>query len=205
MEGIKNLILDFGGVSINLTRNRCIEAFEQLGVADIRELITNNYQHKDLFMQLELGTLTMAEFHDGIRHLSRQSFSDEEIDRAWTLMLDDIPTAKLDLLLALQKKYKVLLLSNTNEIHWKWAEANCFHYKGYHARDFFNEIYLSYELNMLKPNADIFEYVLRDAAILPEETLFIDDVLVNCRTAESLGIRSYAPELREDWSHLFLL
>ena len=48
MEGIKNLIIDLGGVLINLTRNRCIEAFENLGVENIREQITNNYQHKDL-------------------------------------------------------------------------------------------------------------------------------------------------------------
>lgn len=43
MEGIKNLVIDFGGVIINLTRNRCIEAFESLGVANIREQIVNNY------------------------------------------------------------------------------------------------------------------------------------------------------------------
>ena len=43
MEGIKNLIIDLGGVLINLTRNRCIEAFENLGVENIREQITNNY------------------------------------------------------------------------------------------------------------------------------------------------------------------
>jgi len=57
MEGIKNLIIDLGGVLINLTRNRCIEAFENLGVENIREQITNNYQHKDLFERLELGTI----------------------------------------------------------------------------------------------------------------------------------------------------
>ena len=38
MEGIKNLIIDLGGVLINLTRNRCIEAFENLGVENIREI-----------------------------------------------------------------------------------------------------------------------------------------------------------------------
>ena len=58
MEGIKNLIIDLGGVLINLTRNRCIEAFENLGVENIREQITNNYQHKDLFERLELGTIS---------------------------------------------------------------------------------------------------------------------------------------------------
>ena len=99
MEGIKNLVIDFGGVIINLTRNRCIEAFESLGVANIREQIVNNYQHKDLFMKIELGSITVAEFREGIRHLTRQPLTDEQIDAAWIAMLDDVPDYKLDLLL----------------------------------------------------------------------------------------------------------
>ena len=59
MEGIKNLIIDLGGVLINLTRNRCIEAFENLGVENIREQITNNYQHKDLFERFRWNSFAM--------------------------------------------------------------------------------------------------------------------------------------------------
>ncbi|MBC8600208.1 HAD family phosphatase [Parabacteroides acidifaciens] len=203
MEGIKNLIIDFGGVIINLTRNRCIEAFESLGVQDIREQIVNNYQHKDLFMQVEIGSITSVGFRDGIRRLSGQALTDEQIDAAWIAMLDDVPDYKLNLLLDLRKHYNTMLLSNTNEIHWEWSERTCFSYKGHHVSDFFNRIYLSYKLHMLKPNADIFEYVLQDAGIKPEETLFIDDATPNCRTAESLGLHTYTPEPREDWSFLF--
>lgn len=200
MEGIKNLVIDFGGVIINLARNRCIEAFESFGVQDVRDCILNS---KDLFMQIEMGTITPAEFRDGIRHLTRQHLTDEQIDAAWIAMLDDIPGYKLDLLMELRTKYNTMLLSNTNEIHWQWAEKNSFVYKGRQAKDFFGKIYLSYELNMLKPNADIFEYVLQDAGIHPEETLFLDDSIPNCRTAETLGIRTYTPKPREDWSFLF--
>ncbi|MCD8135743.1 MAG: HAD family phosphatase [Parabacteroides gordonii] len=200
MEGIKNLIIDFGGVIINLTRNRCVEAFENFGVPDVRDRILNS---KDLFMQIEMGTITSAEFRDGIRHLTRQHLTDRQIDAAWIAMLDDVPAYKLDLLMELRSKYNTMLLSNTNEIHWLWAEKNSFAHNGHQAGDFFNKIYLSYELNMVKPNADIFEYVLQDAAIDPAETLFIDDAIPNCRTAEALGIRTYAPQPREDWSHLF--
>lgn len=80
MEGIKNLIIDLGGVLINLTRNRCIEAFENLGVENIREQITNNYQHKDLFERLELGTISVEQFRDDIRALSGKSLTDEQIE-----------------------------------------------------------------------------------------------------------------------------
>ncbi len=202
MEGIKNLIIDFGGVIINLTRNRCIEAFAQLGV-DVKERLSNNYLHKDMFMAIEMGQMTPAEFRDAIRLLTPQKLSNKQIDDAWIMMLDDVPDYKLDLLLNLKNNYNTLLLSNTNEIHWVWSEKNIFSYKEHHAVDFFHRVYLSYELHMVKPHADIFEYVLNDANIKPAETLFIDDALPNCQTAESLGLLTYMPEPREDWSHIF--
>lgn len=203
MEEIKNVIIDLGGVIINLARNRCIEAFECLGIPDIRDRVVNDYQHKDLFMQVELGTITPEEFRDGVRKLARQPLTDLQIDTAWVAMLEDVPVYKLNLLLDLRKRYKMFLLSNTNQIHWEWASRTFFTYKEHRASDFFNKIYLSYQLHMLKPDADIFEYVLNDAAISPHETLFIDDALPNCRTAQSLGLATYMPQAREDWSHLF--
>lgn len=111
MEGIKNLIIDLGGVLINLTRNRCIEAFENLGVENIREQITNNYQHKDLFERLELGTISVEQFRDDIRALSGKPLTDEQIDTAWIAMLGDVPENKLRLLLELRERYNTMLLS----------------------------------------------------------------------------------------------
>jgi putative hydrolase of the HAD superfamily len=202
MKDIKNLVIDFGGVIINLTRNRCIDAFAALGI-DVREQLSNNYLHKDMFMATELGQMTTGEFRDAIRLLTNRTVTNKQIDDAWILMLDDVPAYKLDLLLELKKTYNTLLLSNTNDLHWTWSEKNVFTYKGHKAADFFNKMYLSYELRMVKPHADIFEYVIKDAAIVPEESLFIDDALPNCRTAESLGFHTYMPEAREDWRHLF--
>lgn len=203
MEGIKNLIIDLGGVIVNLTRNRCIEAFEQLGVADVRENVVNNFQHKDLFMQLELGLISAAGFRSGIRRLSARPLADDEIDRAWIAMLGDIPGSRLDLLLSLKERYNTFLLSNTNEIHWTWIRENLLCRGDMPASGFFHRVYLSYELHMLKPNADIFEFVLQDASIRPEETLLIDDAPANCRTAEQLAMRAYNVGPREDWSHIF--
>lgn len=203
MEGIKNLIIDLGGVIVNLTRNRCIEAFEQLGVADVRENVVNNYQHKDLFMQLELGRIPVPEFRAGIRRLSARPLTDQQIDQAWIAMLGDIPDSRLDLLLSLKARYRTFLLSNTNEIHWTWIRDNLLCRNHLAASDFFHRIYLSYELHMLKPNADIFEYVLQDAGMRPEETLLIDDALANCRMAEQLSMRAYQVEPRADWATVF--
>jgi putative hydrolase of the HAD superfamily len=203
MDNIKTLILDFGGVIINLTRNRCIEAFESLGVDDVRESVVNNYQHKDMFKQLELGTITPVQFRDNIRKMTTQTLTDAQIDDAWIAMLDDIPQYKLDLIIELKKKYKVLLLSNTKEIHWIWSVENWFDKGGRCLSDYFDNTYLSYEMHMLKPDAEIFEEVLKKENIDPKDTFFIDDALVNCKAAEALGIRTYTPQPREDWSFLF--
>lgn len=118
-------------------------------------------------------------------------------------MLADIPSYKLDSLLELKHRYHIMLLSNTNSIHWQWAVRNRFRYKGLEVEDFFDRIYLSYELHMQKPDKEIFKYVLEDAGIAPEETFFIDDSVANCSAAEQLGIRTYCCPAGSDWRFLF--
>ena len=44
-------------------------------------------------------------------------------------------------------------------------------------------------MHLTKPSEEIFQQALRDADILPQETLFIDDSAANCAAAERLGIR----------------
>ena len=201
-KGIKNLLIDFGGVLINLDRPRCIENFKKLGLQNVDELL-NVYHQQGIFMQQEKGLVTPAEFRDGIRQMVGKPLTDQQIDDAWNTFLVDIPTYKLDLLLKLREKYVVYLLSNTNDIHWKWSCENVVPYRGFQVEDYFEKIYLSFEMKMVKPDTEIFETVLADANIDPKETFFIDDSEANCLAAQALGISTYTPQANEDWSHIF--
>jgi epoxide hydrolase-like predicted phosphatase len=203
MKDIKNLIFDFGGVLINLDRTACREAFEKLGIESIHESVLDDYRQKELYMQLESGNISAAAFRASMRRLSDQDLTDQQIDDAWVSILGDIPDYKLDWLLELRKQYHILLLSNTNSIHWQWSEQNRFHYKGHKVDDFFDRIYLSYELHMQKPDVEIFKFVLQDSMITPESTFFIDDSPANCKAAESLGIQTYCCPAGSDWTFLF--
>ncbi len=203
MENVKNLIFDFGGVLINLDRAACREAFVALGIENIHEGVLEDYQQKELFTQLELGNISEAAFRAGMRRLSDRELTDRQIDDAWIALLGDIPGYKLDRILELRKRYHIFLLSNTNSIHWEWAERNRFRYKGYGADDFFDRIYLSYEMHMLKPNVEVFKHVLQDSMITAGTTFFIDDSSANCKAAESLGIRTYCCPAYSDWTFLF--
>lgn len=201
-KGIKNLIVDFGGVLIDLDRQRCIEKFKSLGLPDV-EAMLNIYHQQDFFLKYEKGLISSAEFRDTIRRKIGKPVTDVQIDDAWNSFLAGIPVSKLNLLLKLRKHYVVYLLSNTNEIHWQWSCKHAFPYRGFRVEDYFEHIYLSYEMKMAKPDVGIFQKVLDETGILPPETLFIDDSEANCRAAEALGISTYTPQVHEDWSHLF--
>lgn len=201
-KGIKNLLIDLGGVLINLDRQRCMENFKKLGFTDVEERL-NIQQLHGIFMQQEKGLITSAEFRNGLRDMMGKVVSDKQIDAAWNSFLVDIPDYKLDLLLKLRSKYVVYLLSNTNEIHWRYACHNLFPYRTFRVEDYFEKAYLSYEMHMVKPEADIFKAVIEDAGIEPQETLFIDDSELNCKAAQELGSSTYTAKAGEDWSHLF--
>lgn len=201
-KGIKNIIFDFGGVLINLNRQRCIDSFKQLGLNQVEDLI-NPFAQQGIFMQLEKGLITPAVFRDKVREQLGKPVTDEQIDAAWNNFLVDLPVYKLEALLKLRERYLVYLLSNTNEIHWDWSRANVFPYKGFNEKDYFEEIFLSYEMKLVKPDVAIFEAVLESTGIQAGETLFIDDSEANCKAAESLGISTYLCEPGEDWTKLF--
>lgn len=203
MRGIKNLIFDFGGVLINIDRTAWRTAFQQLGIDSIHENALEDYQQKELYRQLESGNISTAAFRASMRRLTEQSLTDQQIDSAWIAMLTDIPAYKLNWLLKLRKQYHIMLLSNTNCIHWQWAVQNRFRYKGHEMDDFFDRIYLSYELHMQKPDVEIFKYVLNDSMIEADETFFIDDSPANCKAAEAIGIHTYCCPAGSDWTFLF--
>ena len=53
---------------------------------------------------------------------------------------------------------------------------------------FFEQMYLSYEIGLRKPDAQIFEYVLQDAGLDPSKTLFIDDTIQHIQSAKEVGL-----------------
>ena len=121
---------------------------------------------------IELGEISPEEFRKAIRKEVSEALSDHEIDDMWNLMLLDIPREKLDLLLKLREHYMVYLLSNTNRIHWDYACEQMFCYRGFRVNDFFEDIFLSFEMHKAKPEKDIYEQMMKEANILPEETFF---------------------------------
>lgn len=200
-RNITTLIFDFGGVLINLDLAQCIQNFKQLGLQNFEQYLSN-FGQKGFFLQFENGEIGIEEFRAHIRNLCPTPLSNAQIDQAWCSFLCDIPNEKLEMLLELKKKFKVLMLSNTNPLHIDVSAAGEFARVGKTKDDFFDKCYLSYEMGMVKPNTDIFEALLADAGVRTDECLFLDDGSKNIETAQKLGIQSYLVEANEDLSFL---
>jgi len=200
-NNITTLIFDFGGVLINLDINQCILNFKHLGVVDVEQYL-NNFAQSGFFMQLEKGQISAAEFRNEIRKLTPNKLTDSQIDEAWCSFLLEVPEEKLEMLLELRKKFRVLLLSNTNIIHFPNSEKLLFTDKGRKLSEYFDRCYLSYEMKMAKPDLEIFKNILASENVQGNECLFLDDGLKNTLQAQKLGIQTYLVSEHEDLSFL---
>ena len=201
-KNIKNIVFDLGGVLIDLDFKSAINGLQKAGFTNVKEQL-QAFDREGIFQKFELGEISADEFRASIRENSNVSLTDEEVDSLWNLMLLEIPREKLELILDLRSKYMVYLLSNTNSIHWDYVCKNAFNYHGFRMDDYFEETFLSYEMHLAKPDKAIFEKMLNDANLLPEETLFIDDLEANCKAAEEVGIHAHHYHIGDDLSKIF--
>ncbi|MGL5787847.1 MAG: HAD family hydrolase [Bacteroidales bacterium] len=202
LNGIDTIVFDLGGVLINLDRQRCIDAFAALGYDEAEELLTN-YRQAGLFLQLEEGKISPDIFREGIRKGSGKYLSDHEIDHALNRFLMDLPQEKLDLILALRSRYKVCMLSNTNKIMFDYIVPQYFERDGRLLTDYFDQVFLSYEMGVAKPDKQIFEMMIAEGGLNPEKTLFVDDSVLNTDAASELGFQTYTAKPFEDFCSLF--
>ncbi len=201
MNTYKNIIFDLGGVVLDIDYNLTIEAFRSLGIANA-EVLYSKAQQNTLFDDLEKGNITEKEFFDGMRRISGKQLSDEQIRMAWNALLIGLPRENVQLLQELKKTHRIFLLSNTNSIHEKgYRELVTRLYETFILDELFEKSYLSHHIHMRKPDPEIFEYVLHDAGLKAEETLFIDDSPQHVAAAKKLNIHAHHLEekLTEHW------
>jgi FMN phosphatase YigB (HAD superfamily) len=187
---VRNIILDFGGVIIDIDYKRTEQAFIVLGMFDFPERYSQ-LQQTTLFDDFETGKISSDTFISTLKTWLPDTVQPQQIIAAWNAMLLDIPLRRLQILQQLQLHFNTFLLSNTNAIHEeafnKILKTQC-GFKGMGV--FFDKVYYSHHVGMRKPNADIFEFLLQENDLKPAQTLFIDDSPQHIATAEQLGLQT---------------
>lgn len=197
------LLFDFGGVLVDLVRERVEKAFDRIGF-DIRPYL-GAFKQSGVFSQLEQGRISVAEFCQELRNLSSDPsrMTDEAIVEAWESYLDTVPEERLEMLLRIRRHYSVNLLSNTNAVHWRMAEERFFRYNGLGVDNFFDHIFLSCRLGMEKPDAAIFHKVVEGLGVAPQRILFFDDSETNCQAARDCGLQALVAPAASGWFEYF--
>ncbi|MFV0539841.1 MAG: HAD family hydrolase [Aestuariibaculum sp.] len=182
---IKTLIFDFGNVFINLNIEKAVTTAQQAFNIDFfsEEITKKNESY-------ETGQITT----DGFLTFYSEKFpqlSKEALIEIWNVILHDFPKHRLEFIQKLKKenKYKLILLSNTNELHIDHIKKQVPFYNDF--KNCFDAFYLSHEIHLRKPNSEIFKFVLKENTLNPTECLFIDDVKENCIAANKLGIKTW--------------
>jgi len=188
-QNVKNVILDLGGVLVDIEPSNTVEAFKRIMQPDIYESI-NWEDATEALCSMEVGKWDKSQFFGYFKKICKPSVIEEEIIDAWNAMVLEFPHERVEMVKSLAQKYNLFLLSNTNEIHISCFEQDFKNRYHIHLPDLFSKVFYSSEIGFRKPHAESFHYVLNHAGIIAEETVMVDDREDNCRMAESIGMQS---------------
>jgi len=200
MEKIKKIAFDFGGVIIRQNQQQAVERFKQIGLLDAEERL-GAYTQQGIFGELEEGKITAEDFRWQLSLLIGRAVTIEDCSYAWRGYCDGLPQRNLEALQRLRRgSYGLSILSNTNPFMMGWALSKDFDGNGNSLADYVDALYLSYQMKVMKPSAEIFHRVLEAEDVRPEELLFVDDSSHNISAAQELGIATFQPVNGEDWT-----
>ena len=201
-NGIKNLIFDFGNVIIDLDIDRTWASLQHFVDDDYEQKLKTVYPTGDVFIDFEVGKISEQTFLETLCSVANTPLSMRQVKEAWNAMLLTIKPERFEMLLRLRKDYRVFLLSNTNETHLSFVDGYLRTIYGFDiqhfSKTFFDKAYYSHLIGLRKPNDNIYEFVLNDACLKAEESLFFDDVPENTEGAKRVGLNVYLQRVGDE-------
>lgn len=186
----KALIFDLGGVIVPFDFKRAYARMEPLcgfGAAEIQERIAAT----GLVPRFECGEFEPELFARELLAALGVHMTFAEFCDALNCIFLPGPILPESLFLALRERYPLILLSNTNAIHYQLLSEH------YHLLNHFHARVLSFEVGAVKPSPRIYREAIAQAGCRPEECFFTDDVLPYVEGARAAGIDAVQFQSRE--------
>ena len=188
MREIDTLVFDYGGVIVNIDDRQVVDALVGLGVSRLKQLVYAR-RIKELMRQFIDGLVPTAQTLDEMQALCRKGTTVQEILEVLDRLCGDLPVRRLQALANLRKRYKVYLLSNINDYLWERSAAQI-RSLGFDPMDCFDGLFLSYEMEVAKPEAAIYDQMIARTGLVPERTLYFDDRANNYEAGKALGFQA---------------
>ena len=197
----ENLIFDLGGVLIDLDVGRMLKGFEGVGL-DPRMFMAESAEKGattvcegmsvgQLLSDYQTGDITTEELLETILPECRPGTTREQLIEAWNHCLVSIPRERLETVRRWREKgHRTYMLSNTNDLHWRYISTRCFGGEGLGLEDCFDGVFLSHEMRLAKPDAEIYRRMLETLGVRAEDCWFVDDAQVNVEAARKEGLQA---------------
>jgi epoxide hydrolase-like predicted phosphatase len=181
--GLRAVVFDFGGVLVRTedrTPRERLAARLGLTYDQLAGLVFNSQSAR----RASLGEITTQEHWDALRQrlgLSPDEFPDVPIE-FWGG--DTLDRELVDYIQSLRSKYKTGLISNA------WDDLHEVLVKGWKIAGNFDQIVISAEVGVTKPDPEIYRIALRRLAVKPQEAVFVDDFPENVEGAREVGMQA---------------
>ncbi len=204
-EKTKNIIIDLGGVIIDVDMMCSFRRMESLGI-DVKSMLVTASDNaasgkgavvcdglsiSGVLEEYQEGKVRSDDFVAGALRMCGAGVTSAQVIDAWNACLFDIPESRLEVIRELRSKYTVSLLSNTNDIHWRYIVDRYFSSPGHTVDCFFDHVFLSHEIHLAKPRPEVYSHVLSVIGSDGSDCLFFDDSSANLEAAAAQGIAGY--------------
>jgi glucose-1-phosphatase len=183
-----NILFDIGRVLLDFDFESSLARLLPPDTENPSERLKLLIERKDEF---ETGKIDIPTYTSWALQVLASPATPEEFQHAW----QQIFTRNTPMWTCVEKLvadgHRLILFSNINGIHWPWITEN---FDGFHQ---FHGAVLSYETGFIKPQPEIYHHAIRTHQLVPEETLYIDDLPPNIATGIDLGFICHQYDLRD--------
>ncbi len=184
-SNIRAIIFDLGRVIVDVNISRLTQ---HLGTAMIEgdpQKTIAGFMRDPSLVDFGTGRITPRQFHRTICQRFGIDVSFERFSELWCDVFTPMPGMER-LLRELEGRQPLGLLSDTDPLHWQHLRSR------YPILSIFARPILSFEVGMMKPSPDIFRKAAESVATVPQECLYIDDLVTNVEGAKKIGMDAIA-------------
>lgn len=190
-----------GGVLIDLFYDRCVASFKAIGFESICDYLDPCHQ-KGIYGEMEAGKASPDEFYEFVLSNCKVGTTRADIDACMKSFYDGPSKEKAEYMKTLKERgYGIYMLSNNNPIMMRICQED-FDRVGIGLDSFFDQLFISSSMKMMKPSAEIYLESIRRTGLKAEELLFIDDSPKNTEAARKAGMKAIDYQQGNDLSSL---
>jgi putative hydrolase of the HAD superfamily len=175
------LLFDLGGVLMDFAG---FEELRRLLPGSLRRSeVRDRWIHSPAVQRFERGGITARRFAEAVIEDLEISLEPPEFLAAFVEWARPPYPGAIELLQRLGKHYRIAALSNANELHTPLHRKRFEHV--------IDRLYFSDQIGSVKPEPEIFRYVIADLAVPASKIAFFDDTDVNVAAGRAAGMAAF--------------